>query len=122
MWSCKAERERLTEVGRWTDDSMPAIFIFYHMSEDIPEAQLKEILKPTARRHAAQYGFVVQVAVHDENWAQKLVTADMRERIINNELPVGSDLVLNDAMEVRGGLVYTYYKDGDYDEYIYHEK
>jgi hypothetical protein len=109
-------------VGRWVDESVPALFVVYHMKEDIGEAELREIQKPRARQLAAQYPIVIQVTVHDGAWAARLTTEELRQRIINIELPIGSDLVLQESMSVRGGLVYTYYKNGDYDEFIYHER
>ena len=120
--SCAEKGDKLLEVGRWVDKSMPALFVVYHMKEDIAEAALQEIQKPRARQFAARYPFVIQVTVHDGAWAARLATEEMRRRIRNNELPVGSDLVWNDSMSVQGGLVYTYYKNGDYDEFIYHER
>ena len=50
------------------------------------------------------------------------ISEELRQRIIRNELPIGSDLVWDESMSVQGGLVYTYYKNGDYDEFIYHER
>ncbi len=122
MLSCTEEGEKLLEVGRWVDESMPALFVVYHMNEDIAEAQLQELQKPRARKFAARYPIVIQVTVHDGDWAARLITEEMRRRIINIELPIGSDLVWNDSMSVQGGLVYTYYKNGDYDEFIYHQR
>ncbi len=120
--SCAQEGEKLLEVGRWVDKSMPALFVVYHIKQDLDEAQLQEMQKPRARQFAAQYPFVIQVSVHDGAWAARLTTEEMRLRISTNELPVGSDLVWKDSMSVQGGLVYTYYKNGDYDEFIYHAR
>ena len=101
---------------------MPALFVVYLMKKDIAEAELKEIQAPIARQLSTQYPFVIQVTVHDPSWAAQLVTETMRRRITSNELPIGSDLVLDETMSVQGGLVYTYYKNGDYDEFIFHER
>ncbi len=120
--SCARESEKPVEVGRWVDRSMPALFVVYHMREDIAEGELQELQKPRARQLAAQYPFVIQVTVHDADWATRLTSEEMRQRIISLELPIGSDLVWNESMSVQGGLVYTYYKNGDYDEFIYHER
>lgn len=119
---CSSEQETLAEVGRWVDGSMPALFVVYLMKKDIAEAELKEIQAPIGRQLSTQYPFVIQVTVHDPSWAAQLVTETMRRRITSNELPIGSDLVLDETMSVQGGLVYTYYKNGDCDEFIFHER
>ena len=114
--------DELTEVGRWADDSIPALYIVHYADKDLSEPELQTILKPVARELSARYAFVVQVAVYDPVWAEKLASEAMQERIQRNELLVGSDMVLHDSMTIEGGLVYTYYKDGDYDEFIYHAR
>lgn len=118
---CHQNEERLVEIGMWVDETVPALFIFYHMPADVPEEELKALLKPISREHAARYEFVVQVAVHELAWAQKLASAESRERVMNMELLVGSDLLEDPSLATNGGMVYTYYKNGDYDEWIYRE-
>ena len=120
--SCTTEPEQLVEVGRWIDDSVPALFIVYYAQQEMPEAQLQERQKPRARQLAGNYPFVTQVTVYDEDWANQLITEEVRRRIINNELPIGSDLLLDESMTIQGGLVYTYYQNGDYDEFIHHDR
>ena len=86
---CSSEQETLAKVGRWVDDSMPALFVVYLIKKDIAKAELQEIQAPIARQSSTQYPFVIQVTVHDPSWAAQLVTETLRQRIISNELPVG---------------------------------
>ena len=118
---CQQNHEKLIEVGTWVDDTVPALFIFYHMPNDVPEEELKILLKPISREYAAQYEFVVQVAVHELAWAEKLASDKTREGIMNMKLLVGTDLLEDPTLTTNGGMVYTYYKNGDYDEWIYRE-
>ena len=78
-------------------------------------------MKPVSREHSAQYEFVVQVVVHELAWAQKLASAETREGVMKMELLVGTDLLEDPTLTTNGGMVYTYYKNGDYDEWIYRE-
>lgn len=121
LLSCHQDKEKLVEVGRWVDDNAFTLFIIYHMPNDIPEEELKVLLKPISRMHSAQYEFVVQLAVHELAWAQKLASAEIRERIEKMELFVGADLLEDPSLTTNGGMVYTYYKNGDYDEWMYSE-
>ena len=118
---CHQAQEKLVEVGTWVDDTVPALFIFYHMPNNVPEEELKILLKPVSRQHAAQYEFVVQVVVHELAWAEKLASDETRESVMKMELLVGTDLLEDPSLTTNGGMVYTYYKNGDYDEWIYQE-
>lgn len=116
--SCRPP-EPVTEVGRWTDDRVAAVYIVYHLAADLPEQDLLQRLKPVAREQAAGCEFVIQVAVHDREWAHELAGPEGRRRVRSSELLVGSPMIDDESMTVRGGMVYTYYRSGDYDEVIF---
>jgi len=120
LTGCTAVQQPLvTERGQWSESMVPAHYIVYHARPDATEDQLAEALKPIARKLAAKNAFVVQVAVYDDAWADYLIQPETQQHIMNNELPVGTDLIMHSDMQVQGGLVYTYYRDGDYDEFFY---
>jgi len=100
--------EKFTEVGRWEDKKLPALYIVYHMQKEVSEAELAKLQKPIARSFAGKYAFVVQVTVHDVAWAKRLSSEEMRKRVNDDELPVGSPLLTHDSMKVQGGLCYTW--------------
>jgi hypothetical protein len=116
---CGEKAGRLVEAGQWVDRSVPALFIIYHLDGDIPEAGLKEKLKPLARKHAGKYGFVIQIAVRDADYARKLASPETKALHDRGEFQVGSEILTGPDAKVQGGMVHTYFREGDYDEWIY---